>query len=156
MRALDGLMRALDGLMRAKSGLSLIELMIALAILAGGMLAMLAVQITALQQGRHGRHASEAMQIARDRVEWLTRLPWSAPETQPTGWTAPQTITKTVQSDQGVFQEQTFSLQWRISTAAFDPNVRTIDVRVLWTEADAPPGAPQRRFALSSIKHDDP
>ena len=139
---------------RPRSGFTLIEMMFALAILAGGMLAMLAVQVQALKQGRYGRHTSEAMQIARDQMELFMRLPWGAAAVQPVAWTAPAPIDVTVQNDGGTVAQQTFNVSWRITTAGFEPNARTIDIDVTWTEADANAGF-ARRYVLSSIKNNE-
>ena len=67
--------RRSDTTRRRRAGFSMIEMMLALVILAGGLLAMLSVQVQALKQGRYGRHTTEAMQIARDQMELLMRLP---------------------------------------------------------------------------------
>ena len=138
---------------RRSSGISLIETTIALLILAVGLLAMLAVQVTALQQGKWGRHTSEAAVVARERVELIRRLPFTDPLVQPTAWTVPVAVNRTVQATGapvGGFVEQQFNVQWRITTAAFDPNLRTVDVRVVWNENDRQGAVAQRRYAMST------
>jgi len=140
---------------RRRSGFSMIEMLFALTILAGGLLAMLTAQISALKQGKYGRHTTEAQQIARDRIEYLTGLPWAAAAAGPTAWTAPLAVSLAYQNDQGVAQQQVFNVSWRITTAAFNPDVRRIDVDVQWNEADADPGAPARRYVLSSNRSND-
>jgi len=137
---------------RPRSGFTLIEMMFAMVILATGLLAMLAVQVQALKQGRYGRHTSEAMQIARDQMELLMRLPWDDPGAQPTNWTAPAAIDATVQNDGGAVAQQSFNVSWRIQAAAFEPNARTVDIDVTWTENDAD-AAFARRYVLSSLKN---
>jgi prepilin-type N-terminal cleavage/methylation domain-containing protein len=136
---------------RARSGFTLIEMMFAMVILAGGLLAMLAVQVQALQQGRYGRHTSEAMQLARDQMEHFMRVPWTDPTVQPVAWTAPTPIDVKVQNDGGTVAQQTFNLSWRIQTAAYDANVRNIDIDVTWVEVDKGANFP-RRYVLSSNK----
>jgi prepilin-type N-terminal cleavage/methylation domain-containing protein len=138
--------------LRTRRGFSMIEMMFALAILAGGLLAMLSAQIHALKQGRYGRHTTEAAQVARDQMELLLRLPWADAAVQPTAWTAPAAVTLAFQNDQGAVVQQQFDVSYRVTTAAFDPNVRTIDVDVQWTESDVDPAAPPRRFVLTSNK----
>ena len=145
---------ALHTTRRARSGFTLIEMMFAMVILAGGLLAMLAVQVQALKQGRYGRHTSEAMQIARDQMELLMRLPWDDADAQPTAWTAPAALDVTVQNDGGAVAQQTFNVSWRIQAAAFEPNARTVDIDVTWTESDANAGF-DRRYVLSSIKNNE-
>ena len=138
---------------RRSSGISLIETMIALLILAVGLLAMLAVQVTALQQGKWGRHTSEAATVARERVELIRRLPFTDPLVQPTVWTPMLAVNRTVQATgapAGGFIEQQFNVQWRITAAGFDPNLRTVDVRVAWNENDKQGAVAQRRYAMST------
>lgn len=137
---------------RTRRGFSMIEMMFALAILAGGLLAMLTAQIQALKQGKYGRHTTEAAQIARDQMELLLRLPWTDGAVQPTAWTAPAPVTLDFQNEQGAVLQQQFDLSYRVTTAAFDANVRTIDIEVQWVEADADPAAPPRRYVLTSNK----
>ena len=140
---------------RSASGISLIETMIALVILAVGLLAMIAVQVSALKQGNWGRHTSDAARIARDQMELIRRLPWADPVAAPTAWTAPVVVGRTVQAPAGAFVEQQFNLQWRITAAGFDPNLRLIDIRVNWNENDAASVASPRRYAMSSTKYNE-
>jgi prepilin-type N-terminal cleavage/methylation domain-containing protein len=98
-------------------GFTLIEMMFALVILAGGLLAMLMVQTQALKQGRYGRHTTDAMQVARDQMEYFMRLPWGDAAVQPTGWTAPAPIGLAVQNEAGAQTQQTFDVSWRITRA---------------------------------------
>jgi prepilin-type N-terminal cleavage/methylation domain-containing protein len=137
-----------------RGGFTLVETMFALSILAVGLLAMLTMQMHALKQGRYGRHTTEAMQVARDQMEYFMRLPWAAADVQPVGWTVPTSITVSVQNDAGVQAQQVFNVRWRISTAGFDSNIRLIDVDVTWTESDANAGF-VRRFVLTSSKNNE-
>ena len=135
-----------------RAGFSMIEMMLAMTILAAGLLAMLTAQIHALRQGKYGRHTTEAMQIARDQMELLTRLPWDAPAAQPQAWTAPAAVVLSFQNDQGAVQQQQFNVSYRVTSAPFNSDLRTIDVDVQWNEAEAPAAAPPRRYVLSSSK----
>ena len=139
---------------RSRSGFTLIEMMFALTILAGGLLAMLMVQTQALRQGRYGRHTTDAMQVARDQMELFMRLPWGAAAVQPVNWTAPAPIDLAVQNEAGAQTQQSFNVSWRISAAGFDPNVRVIEVNVTWTENDVGAGFP-RSFLLASNKNNE-
>jgi prepilin-type N-terminal cleavage/methylation domain-containing protein len=138
---------------RSRSGFTLIEMMFALAILAGGLLAMLMVQTQALKQGRYGRHTTEAMQVARDQMEVFLRLPWDAPAVQLVGWTVPTAVDLAVQNEGGAQTQQTFNVSWRISAAV--PDVRVIEINVTWTEGDVGAGFP-RSFRLASNKNNKP
>lgn len=142
--------------------MTLIEVMIALAVLAVGLLAMLAMQVSAMRSGKYGRHTTQAAQLARDQMEFLHRLDWDDPLMGPTAWTAPTfmgtagAVTITVQSANGPQQEMAYTVSHRISNDAVDSNLRLLDVRVNWTEMNAPAGAPPRRYAMSTIRHNDP
>ena len=61
-----------------------------------------------------------------------------------------------VQSANGPQEEMTYTVAYRVTNDAADTNLRLVDVRVTWTEMNAPPGAPLRRYAMSTIRHDDP
>jgi prepilin-type N-terminal cleavage/methylation domain-containing protein len=137
---------------RARGGFSMIEMVFALAILAGGLLAMLTAQISALKQGKYGRHTTEAAQVARDQMELMLRVPWTDALVQPTAWTAPAPVTLAYQNDQGAVVQQQFDMSYRVTNAGFDPNVRVIDVQVQWIEAEADPAAAPRTYVLTSNK----
>jgi type IV pilus assembly protein PilV len=140
---------------RRSGGMTLLEVMIALGILAVGLLAMLAMQVSAMRGGKYGRHTTQAAQLARDQMEFLHRLDWSDAAIQPTGWTPLVPIAVTVESAGGQRQEMVYNMSYRVTVDA-DPNLRLVDVRITWTETDAPAGAPLRRYAMSTIRHDDP
>lgn len=142
---------------RGQAGFTLIELMIALGVLSFGLLAMLVMQIHALRSGNVGRHYTRGAQIARDQLEFLQRLPWTDPRAQATGgWlVAGNQVTNQVQSVNGNVQEQVYNVDWRITDDAVNPDLRHIDVRVTWREAeDAPAPAPaRRRYGVSSTRY---
>jgi hypothetical protein len=89
-------------------------------------------------------------------MEFLHRLDWTDPLFAPTNWTAPVATPVTVQSAGGLQQEMIYNVSYRVTNDGIDPNLRLVDVRVTWTEMNAPPGAPPRRYAMSTIRHDDP
>jgi hypothetical protein len=135
--------------------MTILEVMIALGVLALGLLAMLAMQVSAMRSGKYGRHTTQAAQLARDQMEFLHRLDWADAAVQPTGWTPLVPIAVTVDSAAGQQQEMVYNVSYRVANDA-NPNLRLVDVRVTWTEMNAPPGAPPRRYAMSTIRHDDP
>ena len=137
------------------AGFTLMEAVVALAILAVGLLAMLGMQLQAVRQSEWGRHTTDAGRLARDQLEVFSRLAWADPQLQDTNWTAPVPIVTTIQTPQGVLQAQIFNLQWRITTDGGNANLRQLDVRVLWTEANQPAGSPPRRYAVSSMRYND-
>lgn len=142
---------------RRCEGLTLLEVMIAMGILAVGLLGLLALQVQALQSGETGRHVTEAARIARARMETFQRLGWDDPALQDTGgWEDPVTVDNTVTlADGTTVVEQSYQVEWRITDDPGDPNLREIDVRVTWTEGGGQNPEP-KRFAMSSVRHDDP
>jgi Tfp pilus assembly protein PilV len=131
--------------------------MIALTILAVGMLGMLSMQLTALGSASTGRHVSDAARIGLDQLETLKYQSWAS--TAPGGWTAPAVVTgpeavaQPAMAAGGATAQQTFNVSWRISAVAGLIDARQIDVRVTWREPGDNVAIPVRRYAVSSFKY---
>lgn len=134
-----------------RGGFTLVEVMLAVVLLAIGVLSMLALQIHAMRGSQLGRHFTDASQIARDEMERIQQLDWAGLALS--GWTVPAARTREVQIDgEPNTVEQTFNVSRRV-TAGPDADVRLIDVRVTWYEAnDDPNNPPRRRYAISSAR----
>jgi prepilin-type N-terminal cleavage/methylation domain-containing protein len=134
------------------TGLSLLELLVALTVLAVGLLGMLAMQTQALRGSQHGKHVSEAARFAEEQVEFLHRQPWAnIPESS---WNLPRSVNGSVNGT-GPSAPQQYSVSYRV-LAGPDPDLRLIDVSVTWTMPQAPPGAQDRVYNVSSLRHRDP
>ena len=129
---------------RESSGFTLLEIMIALSLLAIGLLSLAAMQITAMQYGSRGRHLTKAAAIAEAQLETLMRQTWD--DLDPTAWTAPLTVDETVQGPTNQ-TEQAYSLSWQIADVDAG-RTRSIDVRVQWNERNRP----NRQYAISSMR----
>jgi prepilin-type N-terminal cleavage/methylation domain-containing protein len=143
----------------ATSGFTLVETMVALTILAFGLLAMLGMMTAAMAGGQVGRHATDASRLARNKLEYFNRIGWADADMQPTGgWqTDPvATTTTTVESATGPQQEQVYTLQYRVAADPTDADLRLIDVRVTWREGNDRLVSPVRRVAMSSVRYDSP
>jgi prepilin-type N-terminal cleavage/methylation domain-containing protein len=138
---------------RARGGFTLVEVMLAVALLAIGVLAMLALQIQALRGSQLGRHYSDASRVATEEMEGLLRSDWA--DLALTAWTAPVAETEPVEvqiDGEPSTVEQVFWVSRRI-TAGPDADVRMIDVRVTWFEPNDDPNEPaRRRYAISSAR----
>jgi prepilin-type N-terminal cleavage/methylation domain-containing protein len=126
-----------------RSGFTLVELMIATVILAGGLLTMATVQIQSMQGGQRGRHLSQASVIAASQLERLQRMRWTS--IPATGWTAPITADNIVSRAD---VDQPYAVSWRITNLTAN-STRTLDVSVSWTE----PSGQNRTVTMSSIRN---
>ena len=127
------------------SGLTLIAVMIARVILAGGLLTMARVQIQSMKGAQSGRHLAQATAIASSQLEQLERTRWT--NIPVTGWTAPTPVNNTVQGA-GPQTERAYALSWRITTLT-PGKTRALDVRVSWQE----PSGRNRSVVLSSVRN---
>jgi prepilin-type N-terminal cleavage/methylation domain-containing protein len=125
-----------------RAGLTLIEVMIALTILAVGLLTLATMQLEALRGGRSGAADTFATTLAQDQMEELQRMSWTNTDLAATGnWVTAQTETHPVNG-------QTYLLDWRVDDLVADWT-RSIDVRVRWDG----PRRPNRSRILSSIRY---
>ncbi len=137
-------MRQISDRARRKShGFSLIEVMIALAILAFGILAMTVAQIEALKQGGAGRHTTDAAAVARTYLEQAQRLPYTTIDgVKDTGWLVPNWAGARASYDTaianptgGVAIEHSYAVQFRVTTVAATTCMLDVEMRVTWPEA---------------------
>lgn len=137
----------------------MIEVMLALSILAGGLLVMLTMQIQAMRGGRHGRNTTEAARIAQDQMEVLHHQDFTT-LVLTGGWTPVVPRNGAVTGGGVAAQAQAYQLDW-IIRANPDPNplitadTFQFDVRVRWADPNARPNTPLRSYVISSIRYDD-
>lgn len=129
-----------------RAGFTLIEIMIAMAIVGFGLLALAAMQVQALRFGSSGKHVSQAAVIARVKMEEFQRLPWA--DVAVTTWTTPATQYAEVEGEGGTVSTQAYGLSWRVSDLIAN-RTRSVDVQVTWDE----PGRPGRSYTLSSVRN---
>ncbi len=137
---------------RSARGFTLLEVMIALGILAVGLLSVAAAQLYAMRGGSSGRHSSRAAVVAHSQLENFQRIAFSDAGLAATGGVfvaAPTPIDTVVQTPDGNAVEMTYTLSWRI--ADLDAARKSIDVRVTWNE----PNRPGRQLVLSTVRHND-
>jgi len=138
-----------------EAGFTLIEVMVALTILATGLLAVGAAQLHAMRGGTSGRHSSDAAAFANSQIENFQRIDFSDADLVDTAgaWTSPapgEEPSTVIQTPQGDMVEMNYTMQWRIRDV--DPNLKQVDVRVNWDE----PQRPGRSLTLSTMLHNDP
>jgi prepilin-type N-terminal cleavage/methylation domain-containing protein len=142
---------------RRRGGFTLVETMVAMVILAFGLIAMLGMMTAAMTGGRVGKHATDASRVARDQLEQFHRLDWADPLMAPTGgFTAPVPVTSDVEYGGVAQQEMAYGLSWRVTNHPTDTALRLVDVIVTWQEGDDLANAPIRRVAMSSMRYNNP
>lgn len=124
-------------------GFSILEVMIALVILAFGILAMTMMQLEALRQGGAGRHTTDAAAVARTYLEQTQRLPYATIDgLKDTGWLNPAWSgarssfdTALTNPSGGTAIEHTYNVQWRVTTVPATSCMLDVEMRVTWQEA---------------------
>lgn len=135
--------KSADSIHQRGSGFSILEVMIALSILAFGILAMTATQIEALKQGGAGRHTTDAAAVARTYLEQAQRLPYATIDGfKDTGWLVPGWAgaratydTAIANPNGGIAIEHTYTVQFRVTTVAATACMLDVEMRVTWPEA---------------------
>ena len=133
-------------------GFTLIEVVVAMGILATGLLAVSAAQLYAMRGGRAGRHTTDAAEVAQSQVETFQRMDWSDPGLAPTGGWSPaggQAVDRSVSTTGAPEVEQSYLVSWRIVNVG--TYLKTIDVRVTWSE----PNRPNRSYTVTTMRHND-
>ena len=139
---------------RPDSGFSLIEIMVAMAVLGFGLLGMLMLQAQAIDSSSQGREGSAGLAVARNLFEQMPRVPFSTLPADNT-WKAPAWVQNPGLNPAdpllaaGVYGERTtdgsgtdhfqqlYRAWYRVNT---DPNVppdarvRQVEVEVIWAE----------------------
>lgn len=133
-----------------RAGFSLVEVMVALGVLAFGLLTLAVMQLQAINQGSRGRHTTFAAAIGRSALEQVHRVPWAVLDATQTlgGWQAPNwtnaqaNISAMVDLPEagGTAAEHSYAIAWRVTDIGAAPVcLRDVEVRVTWSEAAASP-----------------
>jgi type IV pilus assembly protein PilV len=131
------------------AGFTLLEVVVALGLLAFGLLGVAAMQIHALQGGRSSRHTTQGAEIARTQLELFQNLAFA--DLGATTWTTPQVVTRSVQAEGETIAEQDYDLRWRITDLNAPATLKSIDVQVTWSEPDRS----NRVVTLSTLRFEE-
>jgi Tfp pilus assembly protein PilV len=126
---------------RSAAGFSLLEVVMAMGILAFGLLTLALMQLYAITQGSAGRHTGDASAVARSYLEQVHRLPWTVLTTaegngwRNPDWTVPATVANTVtDATGGANTEESYSVEWFVADVGGNACLRDVQVRVSWNE----------------------
>jgi prepilin-type N-terminal cleavage/methylation domain-containing protein len=129
-------------------GVSMIEVMIALAVLGFGMLGVAAVQVSAFRATDQSRERTLAHGLAQQRLEIFQEMSRTSLETIRTDAGYPNDPLNPIDPDPNDAQPMSFTRTWAITPDTPEPDVYTIMVTVGWTNAR---GA-QRTLQLETFK----
>ncbi len=105
---------------RCEKGYSLMELMIVIAILAIGLMAIFSLQLSSIQGNFVSKTRSGGVSYATEKMEWLMCQPWDGADLS-NGNHGPETS--------GIY-----SLNYKIDDADLAEDTKTISISVTWKE----------------------
>lgn len=126
-------------------GYSLIEVMIALVVLAFGLLTLATMQVHALRQGSAGRHTGDASAVARSYLEQVARVDWAvltagvaAGPLNNSFWAdvGDSVDTRVLTPDGTNATEQSYDVRWTVTDV--NACLRDVQITVSWMEKDSP------------------
>ena len=119
-------------LMRSEKGFTLVEILVAIAILAFGILAIASMQSASLRSTQHSYNVTEGTTWAQDRIEQLMTLPYNQINT---GQDA---------------SDPYYTIDWTVVSGSPVANTKSITVSVSWTAS----GGAQKESSLEYIVAD--
>ena len=105
-------------LLRERKGFSLVEVMIAVVLLAVGMLAFAGIQIMAVRNMTYSKDYGKANTYAQQKMEHIKGLPWTSEELNP------GTYTETLENNRYT----------RTYTVTTEEDMKTVSVTVSWVD----------------------
>ena len=119
---------------RARAGMSLVEVAISLGILAFGVLAMSAAQLSALTMSRDSRLRTEALYLAQQQMEAFQAMPGAGLQAALADANYPNDPANPIDPDPGDADIRQFNRSWTITADAPEPGVFTVVVQVNWLD----------------------
>lgn len=127
------------------SGFTLVEVMIALVILAIGLLGIATLQIVSIRGNAFSSEMTYAAMLAQERLEILRNLIFTATATDPDLAAGPHALPPAV-GDKGV----SYTVSWNVTD---DPSgeMKTVSVTITWTGAAAAQASQQYTPTFTTI-----
>lgn len=129
-----------------EGGFTLLEVIVALTVLAFGMLGLAAMQLYAMSAGREGKHVVAASLAAQDHLEQVQYQPFATLGDTGGAWQNVGTVTNDVQGNSSTVTEMTYTIAERITD--INPDRKAVDVRITWSE----PERPNRQMVMSTVR----
>ncbi len=132
---------------RREAGFTLLEVMIAMLILAFGVLGAAAAQLTAMDYARKSRSLTQALYLAEQQIEAFQAMPAADVAAQAGTPNDPGNPIDPTPGDEDL---TTYNRSWQIQIDTPEADVITISVRVDWTDELGQ----NRRVQLDTMKAD--
>jgi type IV pilus assembly protein PilV len=120
-------------MMKERSGFTLIEVMIALTILAVGLLALATMQIVSIRSNAFSTEMTYATMLAQDRLEQLRNTPYES--IPPTSGTPDTEVVDATETSKGM----PYTIERTVDDNTPATDMKRITLVVLWTGAPAGP-----------------
>lgn len=119
---------------KQENGFSLLEVLIALVILAIGLLAVAQMQITAIKANAYGSGMTSASSLAANTLERLMALPYNDGQLTANAWQQ-DNITRV----EGGVNNAGYIREYQVEDDSPRPGMKQITVRVVWTDSNGRP-----------------
>jgi prepilin-type N-terminal cleavage/methylation domain-containing protein len=123
--------------MKTEAGFTLIEVLIAMAIISFGLLSLASMQVVAVQVNSNGNRLTQGTTLVQDKIEELMALPFTDPKLSDT------TAVGTCQTHTEPTPPPGYTLNWCVDNTT--ASSKTITVTATWDG--------QKRFELSFIRN---
>jgi prepilin-type N-terminal cleavage/methylation domain-containing protein len=131
---------------KQESGFTLLEVIVAIAILTFGILAVASTQVTAIRGNAFASGTTEATTWASDHMENLVALPWDDVNVADTDADGTAGLDDTGgAADQGPVTRGPYTIHWNVADNEVFNNTKTISVIVSWTDHGVPKQITMRR-----------
>jgi type IV pilus modification protein PilV len=117
---------------KKQDGFTLIEILIAIAILSFGILAIASMQSSSLRSTQHSYNVTEGTTLAQDRIEELMTLPYNAVVN-------------------GTAVNGNYTIGWTVATGVPVTNTKTVTVTVSWTAAGGAQKVSSLQYIIADI-----
>ena len=146
---------------RRERGMTLLEVLIAIAIMAFGISGMMMMQVLAMRDEAIARSNSDASQIAQDTLETIARLSFDevgvtgdayedADIIDLAGYDEGEVPVQMTDVNGDTIDQRIYQVQWKVRAVAGQSSLRTVDVQISWIDDAEMP----QTYTVSTLKYD--